>query len=117
MTACRLQPVDDRIVAREIPAEAVTAYGLALPFVPSGPIRAKVLAVGPGRRVDSGALIPPPAQVGDVVLLAEHGPTEIDLDGEVLLCAPPMLVLAVESDDAICGCAAGNHFGPPPVDR
>lgn len=95
-TACRLQPVDDRIVAREIPAEAVTASGLSLPAPLSGPTRAEVLAVGPGRRAESGAIIPPPAAVGDVVLLAEHGPTEIEIDGEVLLCAPPMLVLAVE---------------------
>lgn len=96
MTATALQPLDDRIVARELDAPTVTAAGLHLPAAPKGPTRAEVIAVGPGRRVDSGVLIPPPAQVGDVVLLTEYGPTEIEIDGETVLCAPPSMVLAIE---------------------
>lgn len=96
MTAaeCPLFPIDDRIVAVEIPAEP-EADGLWRPPKP-GPIRATVVASGPGRFTNWGTLMPPPAQPGDVVLLAEHGPSEVDVDGVSYLCAPPMLVLAVE---------------------
>lgn len=90
-----LAPLDDRIIARPIDEEPTGPL-----WTPTGrgPTRATVVAVGPGRRCDSGALIPPPAQVGDVVVLAEHGPTEVEVDGEVLLCCVPSVVLAVDTD-------------------
>lgn len=92
--SCPLIPMDDRIVARPLPPDTLTGSGLHLVDT-RGPTRAVVVAVGPGRRCDSGAVIPAPANVGDVVLLSEHGPTEIDVDGETLLCCPPLMVLAV----------------------
>lgn len=91
-----LHPLDDRIVARELTVAAPQPGALWRPEQTGRPTRAEVIAVGPGRRTDGGAVIPPPAQVGEVVLLAEFGPTEIEVDGEVLLCAPPSMVLAVE---------------------
>lgn len=92
-----LQPLDDRIVARELPLPEIPDTGLWVPEqTAGGTTRAEVIAVGPGRRTDSGAVIPPPAQVGEVVVLAQHGPTEVEVDGEVLLCCTPMVVLAIE---------------------
>lgn len=94
---CPLQPLDDRIVARELPLPEIPPDQIWLPErTAGGPFRAEVIAVGPGRRTDGGALIPTPVEVGDVVLLAQHGPTEIDVDGETLLCAHPGLILAVD---------------------
>lgn len=96
MTATALQPLDDRIIARELPLPEIPDGALWLPEQSAGgTTRAEVIAVGPGRRSESGALIPPPADVGDVVVLTEHGPTEIEVDGEVLLCCTPMVVLAI----------------------
>lgn len=95
-TSDPLQPLDDRIIARPLPLPEIDGSVLWTPERDAGPTRAEVIAVGPGRRADSGALIPPPAEVGDVVVLAEHGPTEIEVDGEVLLCCPPLVVLAID---------------------
>lgn len=96
-TGSPLVPLEDRIVARELPLPDIPDGSLWLPEqTAGGTTRAVVVAVGPGRRTDAGALIPPPAVVGDVVVLAEFGPTEIDVGGETLLSAPPNLVLAIE---------------------
>lgn len=97
MTASPLIPLEDRIVCRELPLREIPEGRLWLPEQTSGGvIRAEVIAAGPGRVTDSGATIPAPAQPGEVVLLTEFGPTEIQVDGETLLCAPRNLVLAVE---------------------
>lgn len=97
MTTAPLAPLEDRIICRELPLPEIPAGALWLPErTAGGTIRAEVIAAGPGRVTDSGAVIPPPAQPGDVVVLTEHGPTEIVIDGETLLTAPPMLVLAID---------------------
>lgn len=96
-TASPIIPVDDRIVCRPLPLPELPPDALWLPEQTSGGCtRAEVIAAGPGRMTDAGHRMPPAAAVGDVVLLQEHGPTEIEVDGEILLCAPPMLVLAIE---------------------
>lgn len=92
-----LWPLGDRIVARELDPPAPAPGALWTPDqAPGGTIRAEVIAAGPGRVTDAGVLMPPPAQPGEVVILAGHGPTEIEVDGETFLSAAPNLVLAVD---------------------
>ncbi len=60
-----LQPLEDRIVVRTAEAEAVTQSGLVIPdTAKEKPQQGEVLAVGPGRRSDSGELIPVDITVG-----------------------------------------------------
>ena len=54
-----LQPLEDRIVVRSSEAESTTASGLVIPdTAQEKPQQGEVIAVGPGRRSDSGDLIP-----------------------------------------------------------
>ena len=54
-----LQPLDDRIVVRPAVPESTTASGLVIPdSATEKPQQGEVLATGPGRRSDSGELIP-----------------------------------------------------------
>jgi chaperonin GroES len=54
-----LQPLEDRLVVRPAEAEETTASGLIIPdTAKEKPQQGEVLAVGPGRRSDSGELIP-----------------------------------------------------------
>jgi chaperonin GroES len=54
-----------------------------------------VLAVGPGRRSDSGDLIPVDVAVGDKVVYSKYGGTEITIEGEDLLILQARDVLAI----------------------
>jgi chaperonin GroES len=90
-----LQPLDDRIVVRPGDAEETTASGLVIPdTAKEKPQQGEVLAVGPGRRADTGELIPLDIKVGDTVVYSKYGGTEINTDGEDLLILSGRDVLA-----------------------
>ena len=77
-----LQPLEDRIVVRSSEAESTTASGLVIPdTAQEKPQQGEVIAVGPGRRSESGDLIPMDIAVGDVVVYSKYGGTEIKIDG------------------------------------
>ena len=81
--ACKLKPLDDRVVVEPLDAEEMTAGGIVLPdSAKEKPQRGKVLAVGPGRLLDSGERCAVGLQVGDEVLFGKYGGTEIEVDGE-----------------------------------
>jgi chaperonin GroES len=93
--ASTLQPLEDRIVVRPGQAEETTISGLVIPdTAKEKPQQGEVLAVGPGRRSDTGELIPVDIEVGDVVLYSKYGGTEIAVDGEDLLVLSSRDVLA-----------------------
>jgi len=81
----KLNPLDDRVVVKPIEAEETTAGGIVLPdTAKEKPQRGEVLAVGPGRLLDSGERCPVSVSVGDEVLFSKYGGTEIEVDGEEL---------------------------------
>ncbi|KAA0234840.1 MAG: 10 kDa chaperonin [Acidimicrobiales bacterium] len=91
-----LQPLEDRIVVRPGESEETTASGLVIPdTAKEKPQQGEVLAVGPGRRSDSGELIPTDVSVGDTVVYSKYGGTEITVSGEDLLILTARDVLAI----------------------
>ncbi|MDX1968310.1 MAG: co-chaperone GroES [Planctomycetaceae bacterium] len=77
-----LKPLDDRVVVEPLSAEEKTAGGIVLPdSAKEKPQRGKVVAVGPGRLLDSGDRHPIALNIGDEVLFAKYGGTEIEVDG------------------------------------
>ncbi len=78
-----LSPLDDRVVVQPVDAEETTAGGIVLPDAArEKPQRGKVVAVGPGRLLDSGERCAVALSVGDEVLFGKYGGTEIEVDGE-----------------------------------
>jgi chaperonin GroES len=78
-----LKPLDDRVVVRPMEAEEMTAGGIVLPdAAKEKPQRGKVVAVGPGRLLDSGERCAVSVSVGDEVLFGKYGGTEIEVEGE-----------------------------------
>ncbi|TWT57840.1 10 kDa chaperonin [Thalassoglobus neptunius] len=78
-----LNPLDDRVVVKPLDAEETTAGGIVLPdSAKEKPQRGKVVAVGPGRLLDSGERSAVGVVVGDEVLFGKYGGTEIEVDGE-----------------------------------
>ena len=91
-----LQPLEDRIVVRPKESEATTASGLVIPdTAKEKPQQGEVLAVGPGRRSDTGEIIPVGISNGDVVVYSKYGGTEITVEGEDVLILSSRDVLAI----------------------
>ena len=78
-----IRPLDDRIVVQPLEAEAKSAGGILLPdSAKEKPQRAKVIAVGDGRRNDSGDRVPLSVSKGDTVLFGKYAGTDIKFDGD-----------------------------------
>jgi len=94
--AVKLQPLGDRVVVKPIPKEEVTKGGIVLPdtVVKEKPQEGKIIAVGPGKLTDEGKRISMDVKVGDVVVYAKYGGTEIKEDGEELIILRESDILA-----------------------
>src|SRR6266487_460039 len=83
MTMAKIRPLDDRVVIQQIEAEEKTAGGIVLPdTAKEKPQRGKVLAVGPGKLLDSGERGELSVAVGDEVIYGKYGGTDIELSGD-----------------------------------
>ena len=84
--AIKLQPLADRLVVKPIEREEVTRGGIVLPdTVKEKPQEGKVLAAGPGRLSEDGKRIAMDVKVGDIVIYAKYGGTEIKIEDEELI--------------------------------
>jgi chaperonin GroES len=95
-TATAIKPLEDRILVRPEEGEETTASGIVIPdTAKEKPQEGTVLAVGPGKRSDTGDLIPMDVKEGDRVVYSKYGGTEIKADGEDLLILSARDVLAI----------------------
>ena len=79
--AAKLQPLADRVLVKPIEKEEKTKSGIYLPdTAKEKPQEGEVIAVGPGRIDDNGKRIPMELKVGDKVIYAKYGGTEIKVD-------------------------------------
>jgi len=93
--AVKLEPLGDRLVVKPIAKEEVTKSGIVLPdTAKEKPQEGKVLAVGPGRLTDDGQRLPLDIKVGDIVIYAKYGGSEIKIDNEELIILREADVLA-----------------------
>ena len=93
--AVKLQPLADRLVVKPIEREEVTKGGIVLPdTVKEKPQEGEVMAVGPGRLSDDGKRIAMEVKVGDTVIYAKYGGTEIKIEDEELVILRESDILA-----------------------
>ena len=79
----KIRPLDDRIVVEPLSAEETTAGGIVLPdAAQEKPQRGTVLAVGPGKLLDSGSRGELSVTVGDEVIYGKYGGSDIEVDGD-----------------------------------
>jgi chaperonin GroES len=82
MAKLKIRPLDDRVVVQPEDAEETTAGGIVLPdSAKEKPQRGTVVAVGPGRLLDSGNRGTLSVAVGDVVIYGKYGGSDIEVDG------------------------------------
>lgn len=93
--AVKLQPLADRVVVKPIEREEVTKGGIVLPdTAKEKPQEGEIMAVGPGRLSDEGKRIAMDVKVGDRVLYAKYGGTEVKIEGEELVILRESDILA-----------------------
>ena len=96
MARLNLKPLDDRIVVEQHEAESKTAGGIVLPDnAKEKPTRGTVLAVGPGKLLDSGNRGPLSVRVGDEVFYGKYSGTEVNVDGKKYTMIRDSDVLAI----------------------
>ncbi|MEQ8844444.1 MAG: co-chaperone GroES [Phycisphaerales bacterium] len=78
-----VKPLDDRIVVRPVEKEAKTESGIFLPETSKErPMMGKVIAVGPGLRLDNGERAKPSVKKGDTVVYGKYAGTEVEVKGD-----------------------------------
>lgn len=90
-------PLGNRVVVRPLGREEVTMSGIVLPATANKerPQQGEIIAVGPGRRGETGELLPMTLKVGQKVLFTKYGPDEVEIDGEEYLILKEDDILAV----------------------
>ncbi len=78
-----LKPLGDRIVVKALEAESQSSGGIFLPdTAKEKPQQGEVLAVGPGKMLDTGKISAVDVKVGDKIVYSKYGGTEIKVGGE-----------------------------------
>jgi len=92
----KLKPLGDRVVVKRLEAEEKTRGGIVLPdTAKEKPKRGKVVAVGPGKTLESGEVAKPTVKKGDEIIFSSFAGTEITVDGKEMLIMGTDDILAV----------------------
>ena len=83
MAKLNLRPLDDRVVVQPNAAEETTAGGIVLPdSAKEKPQRGTIVAVGPGKLLDSGSRGDMSVGIGDTVIYGKYGGSDIEVNGQ-----------------------------------
>jgi len=78
-----IRPLYDRIVAKRIEEKETLRSGIIIPdSAKEKPQEAEVIAVGHGKRLENGEVVPLDVKAGDRILFGKYTGNEIRLDGE-----------------------------------
>ena len=102
-----LRPLHDRVIIKRLDTETKTASGIVIPDnATEKPDQGEILAVGPGKRDDSGKIIALDVKIGDRVLFGKYAGQTVKVEGDELL---------VMREEDIMACLL--YTSPSPRDR
>ncbi len=79
----KIRPLQDRILVKRVEEEETTSGGIIIPdSAKEKPQEGKVLAVGPGKVLDSGATQPLDVKKGDKILFSKYAGSEVTIEGD-----------------------------------
>ena len=82
----KIRPLYDRIVVKRIEEKEQMQGGLYIPdSAKEKPQEGEVVAVGKGKRLEDGKVVPLDVQVGDRILFGKYSGSDIKMDGEEFL--------------------------------
>lgn len=81
-----IRPLQDRVLVRRAEEEAKSAGGIILTgSAQEKPSEGEVVAVGNGKKLESGSTLPMDVKVGDKVLFGKYSGSEVKAGDETLL--------------------------------
>lgn len=93
----KLKPLGDRVIVKRGTEDTVSKGGILIPdAAKEKPSRGEVLAVGPGRVLDSGKRVEMDVKPGDMVLFSRYAGSETDVDGETYVVLSADDIIGVE---------------------
>lgn len=79
----KIRPLQDRIIVKRIKEEEKTKGGIIIPeTAKEKPSEGEIVAVGKGKVLENGTVLPLDVKVGDRVLFSRYGGTEVKIEGE-----------------------------------
>lgn len=91
-----IRPLHDKVILKREEIETKSAGGIVLTgSAAQKSNRGKVLAVGNGRTLDNGTVLPLNVKVGDVVIFNDFATKEEKIDGEEVLIISEDNILAI----------------------
>jgi len=92
----KIRPLQDRILVKRIDEEEKTKGGIIIPeAAKEKPMEGKIIAVGKGKVLEDGKVLPLDVKVGDKILFAKYAGTDIKIEGEEHLIMREEEVLCV----------------------
>jgi chaperonin GroES len=92
----QLRPLYDRIVVRRIEQKEQVQGGIIIPdTAKEKPQEGEVVAVGKGKRLEDGKVVPLDVKVGDRILFGKYSGSDIKMDGQEYLIIREDEVLGV----------------------
>jgi chaperonin GroES len=92
----KIRPLHDRVLVERTEAENKTSGGIIIPdTAKEKPAEGIIVAVGNGSRDTNGKLIALDVKIGDKVLFAKWGGSEIKVNGKELVIMKESDILAV----------------------
>jgi chaperonin GroES len=93
-----VKPLRDRVMVKRIEEQEQKVGGIIVPdTAKEKPLQAEVIAVGSGRILENGQIVPLALKAGDKVLIGKWSGTEVKIDGEELLILKEDEVLGILS--------------------
>lgn len=81
-----IKPLHDRVVIKRLEEERTSAGGIVIPdSAAEKPVRGTVMAMGPGKMLADGKVVPLAVKKGDTVVFGKYSGTEIKLDGQEMI--------------------------------
>ena len=91
-----IRPLHDRVVVRRIEEKETVQGGIIIPdTAKEKPQEGEVIAIGAGKRLDDGKLVPLDVKPGDRILFGKYSGSEIKLEGEEFLIIREEEILGV----------------------
>ncbi|MBQ9395678.1 MAG: co-chaperone GroES [Proteobacteria bacterium] len=91
-----LKPLNDHLVVERLVEDSISKGGIIIPdTAKEKPTRARVMAVGSGKRDKNGSRLVPEVKPGDIVLFGKYSGSEVKLNGQEYVILREDDVLAV----------------------
>ena len=92
----KIRPLYDRLVVKRIEEQETVRGGIIIPdSAKEKPQEGEVMAVGHGKRMEDGKLVPLDVKVGDRILFGKYSGSDIKVDGDEYLIMREDEVLGV----------------------